>query len=493
MKPSLLSRPPGLRTTLLLYILIPLTLALVTFGTFALTSIEGKVEQQMKKDLELVARAIQLPLSYALQRDSIPRMQQALESALAIGRIYSAYVYDQQGKEILRLGLADPEPKTDRLSELAADGENLGEYGRIAGHHVYSYFVPLTDQGGHILGLLHLTRRGSEFNQHTQSIRLRGILFLGTLLAVLSTLVLFGHHRALGRHLARLTASMATIAEGKRSHRFQETGPMEILRLGIHFNHMLNSIQSAEKALREQQEKQEELEKKLRHSEKLAALGRLAAGTAHELGSPLSVINGKAQRALRDKNISGTQRQALASIREQVSRMDAIIRQLLNFSRRNPLRCSPADPARLAATAAAALSEEASCRRSDVLLTGPTNSRPLRMDTMRVQQALINLLRNAIQCAPCGKVHFSWQYTSSGILFSVCDEGPGIAPEIQSKIFEPFFTTKPVGQGTGLGLSVVHTVAEEHGGFVEIAANRKKGSCFHLFIPEQKAEGEGKP
>lgn len=470
--------------------LTPLIITLAVFGALALKSIENRVEEQMKKDLELVARAIQLPIGSALEQNSMPSMQQALESALAIGRIYSAYIYDQQGSEILRLGIADPEPETERLTELAADGENLGEYGRIAGRHVYSYFVPLTDQGGRIIGLLHLTRRGSEFSEHIQSIRFRGLVILGALLVILSALVLIGHHRALGKHLRRLTESMALVAEGKRSHRFQETGPREIVSLGISFNHMLNSIEETEESLRSQQQKQEALERKLRHSEKLAALGRLAAGTAHELGSPLSIISGKAQRTLRENNLRENQKTNLEDIRRQVRRMDLIIRQLLNFSRRNPLRCSPAEPARLAATVTAAVSEETGINPADIRMEGPEKKMPLLMDTMRVQQALINLLRNAIQCAPSGKINFSWQYKNRGILFSVCDQGPGIAPEIRSEIFEPFFTTKPTGEGTGLGLSVVLTVAEEHGGFVEATDKPEGGTCFHLFIPEQTEKKE---
>ncbi|TWI77504.1 signal transduction histidine kinase [Desulfobotulus alkaliphilus] len=491
MKPFFLF--PGnisLRTALLLYMVTPLMIAIALFGALALRSMESRVEEQMKKDLELVARAIQLPLSYAIEQDSMLSMQHALESALAIGRIYSAYVYDQEGTEILRLGLEDPEPKTERLTELAADGENTGEYGRIAGRQVYSYFVPLTDRGGRILGLLHLTRRGKEFSDHIQLIRIRGGIILGALLITLSALVLLGHHRALGKHLKRLTESMSVIASGERSHRFRETGPREMVSLGISFNHMLNSIEEAEETLRRQQKKQELLERELRHSEKLAALGRLAAGTAHELGSPLSVISGKAQRALRENNLGENQKRAFEDIRKQVVRMDLIIRQLLDFSRRNPLRCSAAVPAQLMASVIAAVSEEAGFHTKKIRIRGPEEKKAFFMDTMRVQQALINLLRNAIQCAYAGEIEFCWQYEKKGIRFSVCDKGPGIAPEIRSEIFEPFFTTKPAGEGTGLGLSVVHTVAEEHGGFVALADNPGGGTCFHLFIPEQARKKE---
>jgi len=248
---------------------------------------------------------------------------------------------------------------------------------------------------------------------------------------------------------------------------------------------MLNSIDDAERMITEHRRSQDQLEKKLRQTEKLAALGRLAAGTAHELGTPLSVVSGKAQRALREEGLSDGQRQKLGDIREEVHRMEYIIRQLLDFSRRSPLRCSAADPARMVASAVSAVEEEAKANGATIRLTGPENSAPIKIDPMRVQQALINLLRNAIQCGSTGNVRCSWKSKDQGVLFCVDDDGPGIPEENRSKIFEPFYTTKPVREGTGLGLAVVHTIAEEHGGSVEVDDSDMGGASFRLLIPSQ--------
>lgn len=274
---------------------------------------------------------------------------------------------------------------------------------------------------------------------------------MGTLL-LLSSLVLYGHHRALGVHLRRLAASMSRVAGGERKHRFEPQGPKEIAALGANFNDMLNSIEQAEKNLDEHRRAQHELQMQLRHSEKLAALGRLAAGTAHELGTPLSVINGKAQRALRDQSISAEYRHTLEAVRDEVRRMEHIIRQLLNFSHSTTLRLSIAAPSRLASSVAAAVEDEANRSKTCVKIEGPENSGPVEVDAVRVEQALINLLRNAVQSTPGGNVRLSWRQKGHRITFLVDDDGPGVDCEIRSKIFEPFFTTKPVGKGTGLGL-----------------------------------------
>lgn len=474
------------RAALIFYVIVPLIIALGLYGYLALNSIEKQVEAQMKKDLELVARAVQLPLSYALEKNRMGSMMQALESVFSIGRVYSAYIYDKEGREIATLGQEDPEPQPERLTKLAAGGERRGEYGSIAGREVYSYFVPLTGAGGQINGLLRLTRRGSEFSDDLRSIRMQGVLSLGLLLGLLSAVVLYGHHRALGMHLGRLNSSMSRVAQGDRKHRFKNQGPKEVVALGETFNHMLTSIEEAEEALVEQRRNREKLERKLQHSEKLAAIGRLGAGTAHELGTPLSVISGKAQRALREEGLSEGQRQTLMAIREEVVRMEHIIKQLLDFSRRSRFHCSATAPASLAASAVSAVEEESKDHGAIIEVVGSEETEPILMDAMRVQQALSNLLRNAVQSSPNGHIRLSWDRQQDGVHFFVEDDGFGVPPDIRPKLFEPFFTTKPVGKGTGLGLAVVHTVAEEHGGSVEVGESEMGGACFDLLIPPQR-------
>ncbi len=251
------------RVAMLIYVVVPLIPAVGLFGYLSLNSIEKQVEKQMQKDLELVARAVQLPLSYALQKERMGSIRQALESVFSIGRVYSAYVYDKQGKEIVRLGLAEPEPERDRLIQLASDGERRGEYGRIADRQVFSYFVPLNKTGGQINGLLQLTRKKSEFSENLQSIRIKGTVILGVFLVLLSSVVLYGHHRALGVHLGRLNSSMSRIARGERKHRFSYRGPKEIAGIGENFNRMLDGIDDAEQTILEHRRNQDKLEKKL--------------------------------------------------------------------------------------------------------------------------------------------------------------------------------------------------------------------------------------
>jgi signal transduction histidine kinase len=139
----------------------------------------------------------------------------------------------------------------------------------------------------------------------------------------------------------------------------------------------------------------------------------------------------------------------------------------------------------LAASAVSTVEEEANENGTNISFTGDANTVSIMLDIMRVQQALINLLRNAIQCASGGDVCLVWRQDDQGVLFCVEDNGPGVAPQNRSKILEPFFTTKPVGEGTGLGLSVVYAVAEEHGGNIDVGESEMGGASFRLLIPPQ--------
>ncbi len=470
------------KTALLVYVMLPMVFTVGVFGYFALNSIENQVEKQMKKDLELVARAVQLPLSYALEKNRMGSLQQSLESVFAIGRVYSAYVYDHNGKKILNLGHEEPESQRKRLSELAADGRKLGEYEQIAGRQVYSYFLPLTDTGGQINGLLQLTRKQSEFIENFHILRRNAVLVLSLLLVLLSGVVLYGHHQAIGEHLGRLTKSMTKIAGGDRKHRFAYSGPQEIVALGKTFNNMLNSIDDAQKTILEQRRKQDELETRLRQNEKLAALGRFAAGAAHELGTPLSTIGGRAQRVLRTKDLPDDIARVLTTIRSETARMESIIKQLLDFCRPVTPRRSSIDVSDLTQSALLVIQQEAQENRTKIKYVPSNDTATIQVDVMRVQQALGNLLKNAVQSTPGGLVCMSWHREPEGVLFCVDDDGSGISEEDKDRIFEPFYTTKPVGKGTGLGLSVVHAVAEEHNGYVRVTDSKMGGASFQLFI-----------
>ncbi|MCA1743729.1 MAG: two-component sensor histidine kinase [Desulfovibrionales bacterium] len=437
----------SLRSALVMYVIIPMTLALGITGHLALSALEKSIEKNMQRDLELIAKAIQLPLSSALESEETTAIYSALDSAFSIGEIYSAYLYDQKGNEIALAGPLESEPQSEKLTELIDEGEEHGGYGDVAGSDVYSYFIPLSDSGGKVSGMLQLTRKESDFVEYIRNIRIQGQIVLALGLLVMTGLVLYGQHRAMGRHFSSLISSMSRVARGDRQHRFQSGGPKEI-----------------------------------------AAIGQLSAGIAHELGTPLSIVTARAQRALRKKDISEDTASALKSIRAEVSRMEYIIRQLLDFSRSSRLqkRSVPLSmPAQSSLSAVSDLTE-----KHNVQLKPETDTQAIEisLDPVRIEQALVNLLRNAIQSAHGGQVVLSWGYDENNAWYQVDDSGPGIPEDVQPKIFEPFFTTKNVGTGTGLGLSVAHGIVEEHKGRIKIENSHLGGARFRIVLPKTSSE-----
>lgn len=477
----------SLRTRLVAFVLAPLLTVVAVTGWLGLSTLERETERRMQEDIELIARAIRLPLSHALENGQSRRMQQALDSAFRFGRVFGAYVYDSEGERIAAVGPRRQAVRQPEAAEIASEGDRQGVYDRRGNTDVFSYFVPLTGTGGQIIGLLQINRRGSDFADYMASLRLDAALALLVLTVMVTGLVLFGHHSAVGKHLRRLEGSMAHIGAGNRDHRVALRGPREVLALSRGMNEMLDNMERSEHELAARRAEQAALESRLRHSEKMAAIGQLAAGVAHELGTPLNVVDGYAQRGLREAGLSDPATERLNRIRAEVRRMEAIVRQLMEFSRRERLNLRSISADRLARTAVARIQGAGELRgRIELIASDPIPC--FFVDRSRIEQALLNLLRNATQAAPGARARIGWFVAGEEAGFTVEDAGPGVPDALRDRIFEPFFTTKPVGQGTGLGLSVTHGIIEEHGGRVEVTRSPLGGACFRITLPRHSPQ-----
>ncbi|MDZ7761910.1 MAG: sensor histidine kinase [Desulfovermiculus sp.] len=481
---------------LLLYVIVPLAAALGLAGYLSLATIEDRVEEKMQDEVQLVARSLQLPLSHALERGRAMSIVRALESAFQINRVYAVSVYGRNGNLIASVGASvwdhNDQKNHERIAAMAEEGDKQEEYGQVGGQKAYSYFVPLTDSGGRINGLLQLSRKKEDFREHIAELRLQiGYILLGGT-GVMILLVVFGHRNALGCHLERLGRSMRQVEQGDRLHRISLHGPKEITALATTFNTMLDSMDQAQKALEEHRQEQARLEAELRKAEKMAAVGRLAAGVAHELGTPLSIVAGQAQRAGRSADLPAKVDRALEHIRDQVQRMESIVRQLLDFSRNSSSCRREVDPAHVVHKTLQSLVPLAEEHNIQLEEAQPQSMEDclVTADPLRLEQMLTNLVHNAIQAAPPGqgRVILTWECTAENCVFSVQDNGPGIPPDLISKVCDPFFTTKAVGEGTGLGLAVVHGIVEEHHGSLHIETSPLGGAQVRVVLPRTPAD-----
>jgi PAS domain S-box-containing protein len=231
------------------------------------------------------------------------------------------------------------------------------------------------------------------------------------------------------------------------------------------------------------------LQDQLRQAERLAEMGTLASGMAHEIGTPMNVILGRAEQLMRRTDDEAT-RKGLATITAQVERITKIMNQLLTFARRKPIERRRVNLGQTLDDCLEVLQERV--RRAGVKIESryETTLRPVYVhaDPDQMSQVFLNLFINAIHAMPDGGVlRISLERVNSHVKAVVADTGEGIPKEDLPKIFHPFFTTKEAGKGTGLGLTVVHNIVHEHGGSITVDSEPGTGTTFTLMLPASKS------
>jgi signal transduction histidine kinase len=328
-----------------------------------------------------------------------------------------------------------------------------------------------------------------------------GIFALGT-----AAIMLLGFWLAqnIARPILRLRTMAQAVASGDLKQKSGLERPDEIGDLARAFDTMTERLQvrTAEaerlyaeaiernRQLAEMYERLQAAQRQLVQSEKLAAVGQLAAGIVHDVKNPLGVIKGLAEELLEDPLEGAGAIEAYRQIRDNATRANSIVTDLLVFARQSTTAMSRRD---LRETV------EGSLRLTDYLLRKgkvrvekhlPAGEVYATYDPQQIQQVLINLIQNAVQAMPDGgNLRVSMVVRDSMAVVALQDTGMGIDPQVMPRIFEPFFTTKPEGQGTGMGLAVSYGILTRHGGSIEVASQPGRGSTFTLRIPTESSDG----
>ena len=231
-----------------------------------------------------------------------------------------------------------------------------------------------------------------------------------------------------------------------------------------------------------------EMRQRLMESDRLAAVGELVAGVAHEVNNPLSSISAFAQLLLRDDGLSSPQRDSIEVIRSETTRASYVVKDLLAFARRSEPRREPVDVNSVVERTLRLRSYQFAASRVTVETRLAEDLPAVLGDARQLQQVCLNLVTNAAQAmAPRGggALTIVTRAESDGreVVLEVSDTGPGIPEGVRARIFEPFFTTKAEGEGTGLGLSVSYGIVGSHGGSIVIASSSPAGTTFRVTIP----------
>lgn len=307
--------------------------------------------------------------------------------------------------------------------------------------------------------------------------------------------------RVVGRPVSKLLAKTSQIGLGNLSQPLDFQGKDEFGELGRAIDLMCEKLDTSQRELAQKNQEQLQAITLLRHSERLSTVGKLAAGVAHELGTPLNIIAGRAKRIASGKLNPEKSQENGAIIARQTDRITNIVSQLVDFSRRGHCKKQVANLTESIEQILELLKPLA--RKKGVQFDFKKGAElKVAYDETQLQQVLTNIVMNAIHAMPeGGTVSVSTEQKllaardgsdreKEHFLVAIKDEGTGISKDNLSKIFDPFFTTKDVGEGTGLGLPVVHGILQDHNGWIEVDSVVGQGSCFTIVLPRE-TEYEG--
>ncbi|HVK75371.1 MAG TPA: ATP-binding protein [Kofleriaceae bacterium] len=233
------------------------------------------------------------------------------------------------------------------------------------------------------------------------------------------------------------------------------------------------------------------LEETARRAERLATVGHLAAGIAHEIRNPLASISGSIELLANTPQASPDDRALMAIVVREIERLDRLINELLEYASPRPREAVEFDLATLVAEAVQVMRQDRTWGAIEWTTELPAGPIVITADPAKLRQVVWNLCRNGAEAAAGGGGHVTVRARVTGAVVAVEieDDGPGIAPEHVARIFDPFFTTKQ--KGTGLGLATCHAIVAEHGGALTVASEVGRGTRFTATLPRQAAIGPG--
>ncbi len=331
------------------------------------------------------------------------------------------------------------------------------------------------DQAQSVLGILDVTMSLSEVEQQIAAHRLRMLFLAAGSILLISLLLWVLVQKLVGKPVAGLVDATRIVGSGNLEYKVPKLSRDELGQLAKAFNEMTSKLVLAQR--------------QLYHSDKLASLGRLAAGLAHEINNPLTGVLSYSSVLQKRKEFEPEVRKDLEVIVNETKRCREIVKRLLDFARPQPAEKKQADLDDVIARTLAILENQFKKRRVEIETRLSPDLPQIYADAAQLQQVLVNLLVNAadalgdqggtvtIATAPANVTD-----GAEAVTLNISDTGCGIASDDLTRIFEPFFTTKGQ-QGTGLGLAVVWGIVEEHGGTISVSSKPGDGTTFTVQFP----------
>jgi signal transduction histidine kinase len=494
-----------LGTRLTLYLSLVIILVLSGYGYFHVHS----RRETLKHMMQIEVRSIGEILRVSLEKISLPRelayVQELLDAVSEPERTLGGlFAYAETG-QVFRSQSLEGEigALVDLVTRAIQEDRPREEFGIHRKVPVFSYSFPLRDKKGKLIGGVAVIQNASFMEKDIQNAARIIFFIILVLIGGVLILILFFTRKWITLPFARLRQGIQAMSGGDLDTQIDLRGRDEVSGLARAFNQLASSLKEARQRIAQEGESRLELERNLRQSEKLATIGQLASELAHEIGTPLNIIGGRAELTLRRIEDPESIRKNLDIISRQAERITRIIQQLLGFVRKKRVEKRPLKILHVLENTLTLLEQKIEKQGVRVVKNIPSNLPPVQGDADQLQQVFLNLILNALQAMPRGG---TLRLSASSGTFSreglqdrgrpcvevlVEDTGGGMDKEVLGRIFTPFFTTKIDEKGTGLGLTVTQGIVQEHDGWIEVQSEAAKGSRFKVYLPEAQSDPKG--
>lgn len=444
------------------------------------------------REMRTLGNAVQVSFEHALRDRQFTDIQGALDSLEGIAPDLDLFIFAPGGSLRAQSAGSVEEPVLREFGARATASRS--PVIEIDTEHRWraTLGLPLVDDEGHDIGSLVMIQPLAEVKRDLTD---TGHGILGSLVALVVAIT--GTQALLGtiwvtRPLARLAGGMQSLRSGRPAAVVGPRRNDEVGRLSGEFDALVEALRDANERLAREVESRLLLERGLQRVDRLATIGQLSAGLAHEIGSPLQIMSGRARALLSRPSPSDEVKKNASVLADQADRIARIVDRLLGFARRHPARFVEAN---LAAPVRAILDlMEPTARRRGIALVFDVreNVPPVLADVDQIQQVVLNLLKNALSATADGghisiRLGLSTLETTDGPIpaarLEIEDDGCGMSEETRALVFEPFFTTRVDDGGTGLGLPVVQAIVREHGGLVTVVSSPAAGTRFTIDLP----------
>jgi len=492
-----------LGTKLTLYLSLIIILVLAGYGYFHILSRRDILIRKMKIEVQSTGRTLKV----SLEKISLPRemeyVQDLIDAVEEYERTLGVVVYHQEKNLIFRsLSIEeDIEPYLEMIKRSIREDLHQEEFRIYKKFPVFSYAFPLKDRRGRNIGGVSILQHTSFMEE--EIIRAKWSIFIMILLVIggIVTLILIVTRKWITIPISQLMNGIKHMAKGELNTRIDLKRGGELSELAQAFNQMAVNLKEAQDRIIQEGETKLDLERSLRQSEKLATIGQLASGLAHEIGTPLNIIGGRtelAKRRLDDKELI---QKNLDTIAQQTERITKIIQQLLGFVRKKRPEQKALRINAILDSTLDLLEHQIQKQRLKVAKDFREDLPSAIGDPDQLQQVFLNLILNAIQSMPDGgelRISATCERTSKEglvngrqeyVVVCVKDTGMGMEKEVLQNIFNPFFTTKDAG--TGLGLMVSQGIIQDHEGWIDVESEIGKGSIFRVYFPCFSGEVKG--